>query len=484
MPSRAMQRLLSLALLLCAAAVFAQSPVQRPPNLIYILADDLGYGDVGCYGQQRFATPHIDRLAAEGMIFRQHYSGSTVCAPARSSLITGLHTGRTPVRGNLEVQPEGQHPLPADTVTIAKLLKRAGYVSGVFGKWGLGYPGSEGEPLKQGFDRFFGYNCQRLGHHYYPYHLWDDTRKVMLEDNAGQMKNVYAPELIHQKTLAFIEQNRDRPFFCFVASIIPHADLDAPERYMARHRGQYGPETPYAGVDSGPRYRQGPYESQPEPRAAFAAMINVLDDHVGEIVARVRALGLAENTLIIFTSDNGPHREGGADPDYFRSSGGLRGTKRDLYEGGIRVPTIAWWPGVIRAGSETGHVSAGWDVLPTFADLARVEVPPGLDGISFVPTLTGRGTQRQHDHLYWEFHERGGRMALRQGDWKIVRYNVLERPDAPPELYNLAQDPGETTNLAARHGDRLRAMDVTMRAARVDSPVFRFSHQGYLQKKD
>jgi arylsulfatase A-like enzyme len=394
-----------------------------------------------------------------------------------------LHTGHTPVRGNLEIQPEGQHPLPAATVTLPKVLKAAGYVSGLFGKWGLGYPGSEGEPLKQGFDRFYGYNCQRLGHHYYPHHLWDDDEKIILNDNAGQMKNAYAPELIHQKTLAFIEENRDRPFFCFVASIIPHAELVAPERYMARHRGKYGPETPYQGVDDGPTYRKGPYESQAEPHAAFAAMVNILDDHVGEIIAKVRALGLAERTLIVFTSDNGPHREAGADPDYFRSSGGLRGTKRDLYEGGIRVPMIAWWPGTIEAGTGTAHVSAFWDVLPTFAELAGAPAPEGRDGISFAPTLTGRGAQRRHAFLYWEFHEGGGRLALREGDWKVVRNDVLQHPDGPLELYNLATDPRETTDLAPQNPERVRMMDTKMRAARVDSPVFRFAQTGYLQKK-
>ncbi|MDO8540455.1 MAG: sulfatase-like hydrolase/transferase [Opitutaceae bacterium] len=305
----------------------------------------------------------------------------------------------------------------------------------------------------------------------------------MLEDNAGTMKNAYAPELIHQKTLAFIEQNRERPFFCVVASIMPHAELAAPERYLAQHRGKYGPEKPYAGVDDGPTYRNGPYASQSEPHAAFAAMINVLDDHVGEIVAKVRALGLAENTLIIFTSDNGPHTEGGADPDYFGSNGGLRGTKRDLYEGGIRVPMIAWWPGVIRPGSETSHVLAFWDVMPTLAELAQLPAPPGIDGISFAPTLTGRGQQRQHEYLYWEFHEAGGRLALRQGDWKIVRNDVLEKPDGPAELYHLASDPAEKNNLAAQQLERVRAMAATMRSARVDSPVFRFAQKGYLQTK-
>jgi arylsulfatase A-like enzyme len=475
-------------LLACFAAILGSvnltaAPASRPPNLIFILADDLGYGDLSCYGQKRFKTPHIDRLAAEGLRFTQHYSGSTVCAPSRSALLTGLHTGHTPIRGNLEIKPEGQHPLPARTVTLPKILRTAGYVSGLFGKWGLGFPGSEGEPLRQGFDRFYGFNCQRLGHHYYPYHLWDDTRKAVLPENAGTAKGAYAPDLIHRQTLAFIEQNRDRPFFCFVASIIPHAELVAPANYLARHRGKYGPETPYAGVDGGPEYRQGPYESQAEPHAAFAAMVNVLDDQVGEIVAKVRALGLAENTLILFTSDNGPHREGGADPDYFNSSGGLRGTKRDLYEGGIRVPMIAWWPGQIRAGGQTAHASAFWDMLPTFAELARVPTPAGLDGLSFAPTLTGRGVQKLHDYLYWEFHEGGGRLALRQGDWKIVRTDVLAKPDGPVQLFNLARDPAETTDLAAREPARARAMTELMRGARVDSPVFRFSQTGYLQKK-
>lgn len=458
------------------------APAARPPNIILILGDDLGLGDLGCYGQTRFQTPHIDRLAQEGLRFLQGYSGSTVCAPSRSSLLTGLHTGHTPIRGNLEIQPEGQHPLPAETLTIPKVLRKAGYVSGVFGKWGLGYPGSVGTPLRQGFDRFFGYNCQRLGHHYYPYHLWDNDTKVVLAGNAGDRKGVYAPDLIHEKTLAFIAENRARPFFCFVATVIPHAELAAPERYLARHRGRYGPETPYAGTDAGPTYRQGPYESQATPHAAYAAMLNLLDDQVGEIVAKVRALGLADHTLILVASDNGPSVEGGSDPAYFRSSAGLRGTKRDLYEGGIRVPFIAHWPGVVPAGRETAHVMAFWDLLPTFAELAGVPAPAGLDGISFAPTLTGRGRQPVHDTLYWEFHEGGGRLALRQGDWKIVRYDVLKNPDGPLELYHLAADPCEADNLAARHPDRVRAMEALLRAARTDSPVFRFSQTGYLQK--
>ncbi len=481
-------RSLAIGLALCgsltaAALATDAATAKRPPNIIYILADDLGYGDLSCYGQERFRTPHIDQLAAEGLRFRQHYSGNTVCAPSRSCLMTGLHTGHTPVRGNLEVMPEGQHPLPADTVTLPKLLKKAGYTTGIFGKWGLGYPGSEGTPLKQGFDRFFGYNCQRLGHHYYPYHLWDNDQKVMIPENAGTMKNVYAPNLIHEKTLAFIEENKDRPFLCYVASVIPHAELAVPERYLARHRGRYGYETPYIGLDDGPKNRQGDYASQAEPRATYAAMVELLDDQVCEIVAKVRQLGIADNTLIIFTSDNGPHIEGGNAPEYFNSSGGLRGTKRDLYEGGIRVPFIAWWPGVIKPGSETNQIAAFWDFLPTCLELAGAPCPENLDGISYAPTLTGRGKQAQHDYFYWEFHEAGGRIAVRQGDWKGVRYNVLKNPNGPVELYNIAKDPKETTNLADQQPEKVEAMKAIMKTARTDSPVFRFGTKGYLQEK-
>jgi arylsulfatase A-like enzyme len=464
-------------LAILAPGLHAAGPAR--PNIILILADDLGLGDIGCYGQQHFATPNIDRLAEGGLRFTQHYSGNTVCAPSRCALMTGLHTGHTAIRGNLEVNPEGQHPLPAGTPTVAKLLKGAGYTTGAFGKWGLGYPGSEGEPLKQGFDRFFGYNCQRLAHHYYPRHLWDDNRKLELPANAGHGKGVYAPELIHAQTLAFLEANQDRPFFCYVASIIPHAELAAPERYMARHRNRYGPEEPYKGLDDGPAYRQGQYESQPEPRAAYAAMINLLDDQVGEIVAKVGQLGLAEQTLILFASDNGPEVVGGADPGYFGSSGGLRGIKRDLYEGGIRVPLIASWPGAIAAGRTTAHLSAFWDLLPTLAELAGRSVPAGLDGISFAPTLLGVGTQAQHDYLYWEFHECGGRSALRQGDWKVVRYDVAKNPGGPLALYHLGDDPAEQADLAAKFPDRVRQMGALLGAARTESPLFKFSQNGF-----
>jgi arylsulfatase A len=437
------------------------------PNIIYILADDLGYGDLSCTGQRQFSTPHLDQLAADGMLFTQHYAGSTVCAPSRSALMTGQHTGRTPIRGNLEVRPEGQYPLPADAITLPRLLKEAGYVTGAFGKWGLGYPGSEGDPTHH-FDVFFGYNCQRLAHHYYPRHLWDNREKRILPENAGPAKGLYAPDLIHERTLQFIEENKDHPFFCFVPSLIPHAELVAPEAVMARFRGRFGKETPWRGTDDGPAFREGPYASQAEPRAAFAAMITVLDEQVGEIVAKVRELGIEHKTLIIFTSDNGPHREGGADPDFFDSNGPFRGFKRDLYEGGIRVPMIAAWPGTIPAGSKSDLICANWDLFSTVMELIGADRPDHTDGISLLPTLTGSGQQGQHSHLYWEFYEQGGRTAIRMDKWKGIRLNTLRQPAAAIALYDLELDPGETTDISAHHPEIVQQLRELFTASRTE----------------
>ncbi len=450
------------------------------PNIIYIMADDLGYGDLSCYGQQKFQTPNIDRLAAQGMLFTQHYCGNTVCAPSRSSFMTGQHTGHTPVRGNKEVRPEGQHPLPDTSVTIAEKLKETGYITGTFGKWGLGFPGSEGDPNNQGIDQFYGYNCQRLAHHYYPYHLWDNQEKVMLEENEGQQTGTYAPIQIQEEALNFIETNKDTSFFLFYASVIPHAELFAPEEYMERFRGKFLPEKEYEGVDEGERFRNGPYGSQPESHAAFAAMVTLLDEQVGEIMDKVEELGIAENTLIIFTSDNGPHLEGGADPDYFDSNGPLKGYKRDLYDGGIRVPFIAQWKGTIEPGSKTDHIAAFWDFYPTACEMAGIsyEGDP-IDGISYLPTLLGNDeAQEDHEYLYWEFHERGGRIAVRKGDWKAVKYNVEKDPDQPIELYDLSQDIGEENDVAEQHPEIVAEMAEIMRAARTENPVFAFEVSG------
>lgn len=464
--------------------VTPNSKKEKKPNIIYILADDLGYGDVGIYGQTKFNTPNIDKLAQNGMLFTQHYSGSTVCAPSRSALMTGMHTGHTAIRGNKEIKPEGQHPIPDQTFTIAEQLKEVGYTTGAFGKWGLGFPKSEGDPTLQGFDTFFGYNCQRLGHHYYPHHLWHNNDSIVLQKNKGHLKGTYAPKLIHEKTIEFIEKNKDTSFFAYVASVIPHAELAAPENILKAHSGKYNPETPYIGTDDGPKYRQGAYESQKEPHAAFAAMVEILDNQVGEIVKKIKELGLEDNTIIIFTSDNGPHKEGGADPEYFNSNGKLRGFKRDLYEGGIRVPMIASWPGKIQPGTKTNHISAFWDVFPTLSDIAETNTPENIDGISFLPTLIGdTNSQKNHDYLYWEFHERGGRQAVRKGNWKAVKYNVLKKGDSKLQLYDLSTDIGEKHNIAAQHPEIVKEMEQILKEARTNSDVFTFNQTAFLNVK-
>ncbi len=466
-------------LLICSSCQSTSDTTQNSaepiakPNIIYILADDLGYGDLSVFGQQRFQTPHLDALAKGGMTLTQHYAGTTVCAPSRSSLMTGLHTGHTPIRGNRRTPPEGQQPLPAASITIAEKLQQGGYITGAFGKWGLGGPGSEGAPENQGFDTFFGYLCQTLAHNYYPYHLWDNQDKLMLDANHGQQEGVYGPNLIHEEAMAFIEANKDTNFFLYYPSVIPHAELFAPEAYMEKHRGKYDPEKSFEGRDEGKRFRQGPYGSQPEGHAAFAAMVNLLDDQVGEIKTKLEELGIAENTLIIFSSDNGPHLEAGADPDYFDSNGPLKGYKRDLYEGGIRVPTIAYWPGTVAAGGTSDHLSAFWDLYPTLCEVAGIPSEPKIDGLSFLPTLMGK-EQAQHDYLYWEFHEKGGRQAVRKGKWKAVKYDIFKRPQRPIELYDISEDMGEENDLAADHPEIVKEMAQIMLTAREESTIFPF----------
>ncbi|MEN8856442.1 MAG: arylsulfatase [Flavobacteriaceae bacterium] len=451
------------------------------PNIIFILADDLGYGDLSCYGQKKNSTPNIDKLATQGILFTQHYSGSTVCAPSRSSLMTGMHSGHTAIRGNKEIEPEGQYPIPNATYTIAEMFKSKGYATGAFGKWGLGFPGSEGDPIQQGFDTFYGYNCQRLGHHYYPNYLWSNKDSIILKGNEQMKKTVYSPTLIHQKTIEFIETNKDNPFFLYIPSIIPHAELAAPEEVLKNFRGKYPPEKTYKGVDGGPYYRKGPYGSQKESHATFAAMISILDRQVGEIMDKVKALGLAKKTIIIFTSDNGPHQEGGADPNYFNSNGELRGYKRDLYEGGIRIPLIVSWPGKIVANTKTDHISAFWDFFPTFSNIVETNIPENIDGISFLPTLYHQANkQKTHEYLYWEFHEKGGRQAVRKGNWKGVKYNVLKQPNTPLELYDLSNDLKEKNNLAKQYPEIIKEMESIMNKARTHSDIFTFKQNTYL----
>ncbi|MBN2632076.1 MAG: arylsulfatase [Bacteroidales bacterium] len=461
-----------------AAASCTQSGKEaRLPNIVYILADDLGYGDLSCYGQKNFSTPNIDRIAEMGMLFTQHYTGCTVSAPSRSSLMTGLHTGHTPIRGNKGWKPEGQWPLPAESVTIAEMLRTAGYTTGAFGKWGLGYIDTEGDPNAQGFDEFFGFNCQSLAHNYYPYYLWHNHEKIMIPENEGNATGVYAPDMIHEAAMKFIEENRTKPFFLFYPNIIPHAELFAREENMALFRGKFEPEKSYKGVDEGPRYRKGGYGSQPEAHAAFAAMIKHLDDYVGEVLDKITELGLEDNTIVIFASDNGPHLEGGADPDYFDSNGPLTGYKRDMYEGGIRTPMLAMWPGNISAGSRTDHISAFWDVMPTLADITGIEPPENIDGISFLPTLLGKEQKDQHEYLYWEFHEQGGKVAVRMGNWKAVRRDVDKTPRGMTELYDLSTDIGEKNNVAGQNPDIVKRMEEIMEEAHVPSSVFPFSFE-------
>jgi arylsulfatase A len=430
------------------------------PNIIYIMCDDAGFGDFSCYGQKLFETPNIDQLATEGMKFSQHYSGSTVCAPSRCSLMTGYHTGHCFVRGNKEVRPVGQHPIPAATLTVAEILKKAGYTTGAFGKWGLGSPGSEGDPVHQGFDQFYGYNCQRNAHTYYPTWLFDNLKRVELDGKT------YSHDLIMEQGLDWIRANKDKPFFCYLPVTIPHAAMHVPEKYVAPFRKKFSDYENTIGKYSGPQVKN--------PVAAFAGMMVKLDEDVGRLMSLLKSLGLDENTLVLFTTDNGPHKEGGHKPDIFNSNGPLSGLKRSLTEGGIRVPLIARWPGRIKPGSTSDHISAFWDFLPTACAVAGVPVPRGVDGISFLPALTGQGVQEQHAYLYWEFYEQGGKRAVRMGKWKAIQRNLQKSGHSPVLLYNLEKDLGETRDVAKDHPEVLDRMRKIFDEASTPSEIWRF----------
>jgi len=433
----------------------------RLPNIVYIILDDAGYGDLGCYGQEKFATPNIDRLAGEGMKFRQHYAGSTVCAPTRCVLMTGLHTGRAWVRGNREIQPEGQAPMPADIVTIPRLLSKAGYVTGAFGKWGLGAPGSASDPMEH-FDAFFGYNCQRQAHTYYPSHLWKDRERVELDGET------YTHPLIMEAGLDFIRANHDRPFFAFFPVTIPHAAMQAPEAYVAPFREIFPQLEKTVGRYAGTEVTN--------PIAAFAGMMTLLDESVGELLDLLADLDIDEETVVMLTSDNGPHREGGHDPDFFDSNGPLTGYKRDLTEGGIRVPFLVRWPGTVPEGAISDLVSAHWDMLPTFCEMAGVDAPPDIDGISLVPELTGEGEQAKHEFLYWEFYERGGKKAVRWENWKAIQRNINTNPNAPVLLYDLSKDLAEENDLAGSHPELVTRALSFFDEAHVPSELWTFGN--------
>ncbi len=479
--------------------------VAEKPNIIYILADDLGYGELGCYGQEIIETPHIDALAEAGMQFTQHYSGAPVCAPARCVLLTGQHSGHAYIRGNDEMASrgdvwsweamyqdsslEGQRPIPDTVLTIGEVLQHAGYKTGMVGKWGLGYPGSEGTPNRQGFDFFCGYNCQRQAHTYYPRHLWLNDQRIYLEnknvpihtrlDSTADVHDPasyadfhlkeYAPDIMHRKAKEFIRSNNQGPFFLYYASPIPHLPLQAPLKWVDHYRKKIGEEEPYTG-------NRGYFPCQ-YPRATYAAMISYLDEQVGDLVSLLSELGISENTLIIFSSDNGPTYTGGADTGYFDSAspfvtknGRIKGY---VHEGGIRVPMIASWPGKIAAGSTSSHLSAFYDVFPTLCAVAGAQIPEHTDGISFLPVLTGKQQESTHDFLYWEFPAYGGQQAVRMNDWKGIRMDMQEG-NTDIELYHLSRDPKEQFNVADNHPAIVREIEQLMRREHVPSPVERF----------
>lgn len=467
----------------------------RKPNLVFILADDLGYGDLSCYGQEKFRTPNIDSLATSGMKFTAHYSGHNVCAPARCVLLSGKHPGHAYIRdnrGGLGAGQEGQEPVPPGELSLPLTLKQLGYRLGGFGKWGLGPVGSTGDPLQQGFDRFYGYNCQAQAHNYYPQHLWDNDTKVVL-DNPGFAAHQklpddadpadpaayarfsgkqYAPDLIGEQALRFIRDHRDRPFFLYYPTTVPHLALQVPEDSLAEFEGKY-PEEPYVGGRS--------YLPHRTPRAAYAAMITRMDREVGRVLRRLRELGLEDDTIVIFTSDNGPlfNQLGGTDTDFFNSAAGLRGRKGSYYEGGFRVPLLVQWKGRIAPGTTSDRVTGFEDWLPTVLELigARSATPDGIDGISFAPTLLGR-KQEERPFLYRESPGYGGQQCVRVGDWKAVRQrlNPPPRQKEPPkmvtELYNLKDDPGETTDVAGQHPDVVKQLEAIMQRERTPSTLW------------
>lgn len=439
----------------------------KKPNIILIVADDLGYSDLGCYGQKKIKTPNIDRLAAEGMKFTDHYSGSPVCAPSRCVLMTGKHTGHSFIRNNREIDREGQTPIPSESLTIAKVLKAKSYATGCVGKWGLGYPGSDGDPLNQGFDMFFGYNCQRQAHYYYPTYLWKNDKKIELPGNDKRTGKIYSADLMKDEVLNFVRENKNGPFFLYWPTPVPHVSLQVPEDSLDEYRGKWD-EKPYKG---------GHYTGHKTPRAAYAAMITRMDRDIGELMSLLEELSLEKDTLVIFTSDNGATTAGGVDAKFFNSVGPLRGRKGKLYEGGIRVPFVARWPKQIAPKTTSSHVSAFWDILPTLADVAGDRSPGDIDGISFAPTLLGKSNQKTHEHLYWEFPAKsyGGQVAVRMGHWKGIRSKLIKNPNAKVELYDLKNDIAENNDLAGQHPEIVQRIEQIMKNERVPSKVFPFA---------
>jgi len=465
--------------LLCLLTGFVFGSCSKPgssqgsatsPNIIYIMVDDLGYGDLGIYGQQVIQTPNIDRMAKEGLLFTNHYAGSTVCAPSRSVLMTGQHTGHTLVRGNDRI------PLRPGDTTVAEVLKSAGYETALIGKWGLGEPESSGIPNRQGFDYFYGYLNQVHAHNSYPHYLWENESIDSLDNivefipetyaagvgGVAREKRTHSHDKFMEKSRDFISKEREEPFFLYLALTIPHANNEA------GYFDAIGIEVPDLG--------QYANEEWPTAQKAHAAAITYMDKGIGELLDLLKELQLDSSTVVFFTSDNGPHKEGGAKVDFFDSNGPLRGTKRDLYEGGIRVPLLVRWPGIILSGTTTDHISAFQDFLPTACDIAGVTPPQAIDGISYYPTLID-SMQMPHPYLYWEFFEQGGKQAVRWENWKAIRLDMDNNPNAPIALYNLAEDLEETTNIADQHPDLVDFADKVMREAHMPSEYFQFAFE-------
>lgn len=477
---------------------------QHNPNIILILADDLGYGDVGVYGQKIIETPHIDALASSGMLFRQHYSGAPVCAPSRCVLLTGKHLGHAYIRGNdewaergdvwnlkaMNANPrlEGQRPMPDSLLTIAEILQKQGYTTALVGKWGLGAPMTESTPNKQGFDFFYGYNCQRQAHTLYPTHLWRNEEIAPLRNQFVNIHQSlpahldptspasytefeltdYAPEVMHREAVSFLRQSAHRPFFLYYASPLPHVPLQAPRRWVEYYEKKLGKEAPYTNPKAS-------YYPNRTPNATYAAMISYLDEQVGDLVKTLKDLHLYDNTIIVFSSDNGPSYAGGVNPSFFKSGGPFqeqfgRG-KGFVYEGGIRVPMIVSWPQKIKAGTTTNHIGAFYDFVPTVCELIGISAPAS-DGISYLPTLLQK-KQRQHQYLYWEFPETGGQQAIRMGKWKAIRTNI-QKGNLEIALYNLQKDPLESINVAKQNPRLVRHIEQLFQQNHTPSPLKKF----------
>jgi arylsulfatase A-like enzyme len=451
---------------LCVLATSVAFAEQKKPNIVLLLADDLGIGELGCYGQTKIQTPNIDRLAKDGMRFTQAYSPSPVCAPTRCGLLTGMSMGHAYIRDNKEIQPEGQFPIPHDTVTVAEELKRAGYTTACIGKWGLGPVGSSGDPIKQGFDFFFGDNCQRVAHNQYPDHVWKNDQRIDLDGGGPQVVKGkhFAPDMMRDEAMNWLAENKDKPFFLYFSTTLPHVSLQAPPDAVAMYDGKFEEPETFPG--------KGSYVKCDAPRATYAAMVTRLDQHVGAILDQIEKLGLKDNTIVIFASDNGPtFRIGGADSAFFDSAQGRRGLKEEVYEGGIRVPLIARWPGHIEAGATSDLATVLYDLFPTFDELAGRQAPANIDGISLLPTLTGHGTQAAHPYLYFEFASHGGQRALRQGNWKVVQTGLKKEPNAPVQLYDLASDPNESNDVAEKHPEVVTNLTNLMKKARTPAVV-------------